>query len=211
MTDTVNDTRTTRDRLLDATVAVIESGGEAAVRVRDVASACGVTTPIIYRHFGSRDGLIVAAQAERYRRSHVAVAERITEQFALAHTVDDFKRAVLALLRFNVSVDREPMRRMRAGVMGSAVTRPELMQAIHEVLVPLIDTTVAALGLAKARGLTRPDLDVEAAAWWYVGQIEGRLLIEATGFPVDAARWDESARRAVFALVFGDDAMPEDT
>ena len=48
-----------RQELLDVAVGVIRDEGPDASMDR-IASACGVTKPIIYRHFGDRAGLIEA-------------------------------------------------------------------------------------------------------------------------------------------------------
>ena len=63
----------TRDRLIDAAIEIIESDGEQAVKVREVASRAGVTEPSLYHFFGDRNGLIEEAQAERFRRNQMDV------------------------------------------------------------------------------------------------------------------------------------------
>ena len=63
-----------RQRILALAIAAIDKGGEAAVRVNDIAAEAGVTVPTLYRQFGSRDGLVAAAQTQRFReigRAHV--------------------------------------------------------------------------------------------------------------------------------------------
>ncbi len=56
-------------RFLDAAIAMFDEGGEAALRIDELAKQVGVAKTSLYHHFGDREGLIVAAQAERYRRS----------------------------------------------------------------------------------------------------------------------------------------------
>jgi AcrR family transcriptional regulator len=58
----------TRQRLLDRTIEVIEAEGVPGVRVQPIAAAAGVAVPSVYHFFGSKEGLIEAAQAERYGR-----------------------------------------------------------------------------------------------------------------------------------------------
>jgi len=48
-----------REELLDAAVAVVREQGP-NVTMDQIAAACGVTKPIVYRHFGDRDGLVLA-------------------------------------------------------------------------------------------------------------------------------------------------------
>ena len=58
----------TRERILDLTISVINELGEQAVRTGKIAELAEVKEPTIYHHFGNREGLIEAAQAERFVR-----------------------------------------------------------------------------------------------------------------------------------------------
>ena len=50
----------TRRRLLDAAVQIFDRKGFAAASVREIAEAAGVTKPVVYYHFGSKEGLLLA-------------------------------------------------------------------------------------------------------------------------------------------------------
>jgi len=50
-----------REQILAATVAQIERAGLAQTRVADVASALGVSTALVFYHFGTKDALLAAA------------------------------------------------------------------------------------------------------------------------------------------------------
>ncbi len=60
----VTSTSTTGERLVEAAAALLDSGGEAAVTLRAVAMAVGVSHNTPYRHFADRAALL-AAVAER--------------------------------------------------------------------------------------------------------------------------------------------------
>ena len=50
----------TRLRLLEAAVQIFDRKGYAAASVREIAEAAGVTKPVLYYHFGSKEGLLLA-------------------------------------------------------------------------------------------------------------------------------------------------------
>lgn len=52
-----------RSELLDATITVIARRGVRGLRVQEVAAEAGVSVPLIYHYFGSREGLLTAALA----------------------------------------------------------------------------------------------------------------------------------------------------
>lgn len=58
----------TRHRLLEATARISHSKRTAAVSVREVAAAAGVSKPALYYHFQSKHGLVEALRDEADRR-----------------------------------------------------------------------------------------------------------------------------------------------
>ena len=53
--------------ILDVGSALFYENGIHAVGVDTIASESGVTKPILYKNFGSKDGLVVAYLANRHR------------------------------------------------------------------------------------------------------------------------------------------------
>ena len=58
MTD---ENRTTRDRILQATLDLLQAGGGSGVRMSDIARAVGISRQALYLHFPNRADLLVAA------------------------------------------------------------------------------------------------------------------------------------------------------
>ena len=191
-------------RLLEEAIRVIEAAGEGAVNMRAVASACGVTTPIIYKAFGGREHLIVAAQAERFRRAIDGVATPFATLVEAATSADEMRSVLAALLDATHHPDRREFRRMQIEVLGAAVGRPHLRAAVDDALRSLIDRSALALESARRRGLVRADLPVPEFLWWFFGQVQGRLLVEQTDAMVDDTAWNATSVRAVFAALFDD-------
>ena len=194
----------TSSRLLEETIRVIDAAGESAVNLRDIASACGVTTPIIYKAFDSRDGLIVTAQAERFRRAIAGIAEPFSLAIESATTVEQLRTVLIALAAATQHPDRAEFRRVQIEVLGASISRPTLRAAVDAALRSLIDRSSEALGRARARGLVRADAQLPELLWWYFGQVQGRLLVEQTDAEIDEAAWNDTSLRAVLAVVLDD-------
>jgi len=80
------DPRERRRQLLDAAEQLLASVGSDALRMDAVARAAGVTRPVVYEHFGDRDGLIIAL-LERHAalvRDHVRDATTPGQPFDAA-------------------------------------------------------------------------------------------------------------------------------
>ena len=64
-------------RLLDATYAVMRSTGELDPRVSDIVREAGLSNQAFYRHFRSKDELLVAVLADGQRRLVATLEERM--------------------------------------------------------------------------------------------------------------------------------------
>lgn len=61
-----------REQLLAAAVRLFAQKGYAATTVRDILRAAGVTAPVLYYHFGSKEGLFLALAEEGLRKFRLA-------------------------------------------------------------------------------------------------------------------------------------------
>jgi TetR/AcrR family transcriptional regulator len=66
-----------RERLLAAAVSLFAAKGYAAASVRDILRAAGVTAPVLYHHFGSKEGLFLALARDGKAKIEAARAEAL--------------------------------------------------------------------------------------------------------------------------------------
>ena len=66
--DTLIPTHPTAQKLLEAAMRSMDTEGEAGLRVDAVVAEAGVTIPVLYHHFGNREGLVRAAHVARLQR-----------------------------------------------------------------------------------------------------------------------------------------------
>jgi AcrR family transcriptional regulator len=91
-----------REELLDVADQVIQRRG-AGVSMDEIASEAGITKPVLYRHFGDKDGLYEAL-AERY------VAELQVALRPAVETTDPRERLAVTIDAYLTYVEREPAR-----------------------------------------------------------------------------------------------------
>ncbi|MEY4365477.1 MAG: hypothetical protein RLZZ305_821 [Actinomycetota bacterium] len=183
---------------------MIEAGGETAIRTNTIAAECGVTPPILYRAFANRDGLVIAAQAERYRRSSSSAAEFLISHVANANSRDELRANLSETLDFIFSPSRAAARRLRAEVIGCAVSRPALREAIVRVDTEYADRIASAYEKATSAGWTAPGTDMRAVALWAQGLITSMAAMEFGHDADSVEKWTEVARAAVLRAVLGD-------
>jgi AcrR family transcriptional regulator len=190
-------------RLVEATIRVIETEGEVGVRLHDLSREVGVAISAVYNYFGSRDGLIVAAHAERYIRSAVDVTEWFVDAVNSCESSDDFETLIDKTIVVVSDPSRSSRRLARASVVGSSVGRPDLIKAILDLDREQVKTLGDSLEHAKQKGWVRPDLDCEAAVLWWFGIVNARVAVELGPTVISEERWDHMFREAAHFLFFG--------
>jgi len=68
---------TARERILAAAERLFAAKGYAAASVRDILRAAGVTAPVLYYHFGSKEGLFLALARDAKAKIEVLRAEAL--------------------------------------------------------------------------------------------------------------------------------------
>jgi AcrR family transcriptional regulator len=193
----------TEQKILDEAIRIIEANGEAGLRVHDIEVAVEVTPPSIYHFFGSREGLVIAAQEERLVRSFAefnAVSASILRGVSSRAELRD---AFLNILTMIYDPSRSLARQQRLFALGSVEGRPELAVVLGEAARSFLRQLAENFQVFKDIGWTRPDLDLEAFIQWLAGQILGRVYIEIGCEPAPNPAWDAISIEAVMFVAFG--------
>ncbi len=94
------ETAARRRRLLEAAVALANEGGYDAVQMRDVAARAQVALGTLYRHYSSKDQLLLAALADQAGALRTRLAQRPPRGDRAGDRVADaLRRATRALTR----------------------------------------------------------------------------------------------------------------
>ena len=187
----------TRERLLKATAATIDKGGEGAVRIRDLTKSCNITAPSIYHFFGSREGLIDAAQAFRFSRGQRELSDAFATAIHTCKSKTQFVELAHRFLETMFAPDRRSIRNSRLNVLGNAINRPALSKEL--ALAQDVSNKIVgeSLGFAQTKGWVRDDFNTEMFAAWLNGVVNSRRLIEMNGTNPLGDEWDVIAKRSI--------------
>ena len=177
-----------RQRILEAAMAAIEAEGEAGLRILEIAAEAEVAQGLISHHFGSRDGLVVAAQRERFAGQIEKDRERLMRLIGAKPTRTQFIEGIAKLTRDVVGRARRDARLNRAAMLGAAHGRPEYREALGPIVAGLIDGLTHAVSHAQAAGYVQKDLDPRAVATFIQAYAFGIVLSD-----LDERRVPESA------------------
>ena len=191
----------TKRALLDAAIADMEATGEASIRITKILKESGVTNGSLYHHFGSREGLVREAIAERFLGSVteglIVFAERVAkvrtseEMFAL------YRKELLRIGTPEVKMQRT--RRMTA--LAAALPRAELLERVIADQGKYFDGAADALSRLQDRGLIKADVDVRAFAAWFLGLSLSRLLSDIDPDLDPDTEWSEYTYTALVAIL----------
>lgn len=190
------------ERILQRAIEVIEEFGEVGIRTNPIAVECGVTPPILYRAFKSREGLIIAAQSERYRRATEAAVQFLCERIQSASTRDELVRNLADGLDYIFNDARNGARLLRAEVIGSAVSRAELRQRIVEIDRSYSQQIVDAFARAREQNWIRSGLNIEAVVRWGLALVNSRVTVEFDDREGIKSAWNEFSKKAIMDAVF---------
>jgi AcrR family transcriptional regulator len=140
-----------REELLDAADRVVRRSGP-EVPMDEIAAEAGITKPILYRHFGDKDGLYEAL-AERY------IAELAQAIRSVAQTGNGRSRLAAGIDAYLSHIEREPE---RYRFLLAAVERPGTSSLVAEFR----RGQVADCAGATEANLRRAGFDPEIGELW---------------------------------------------
>mgnify|MGYP000203054176 FL=1 len=194
--------QTTQDRVLASAVKAIEKGGEDAVRVRQICADTKTTAPSIYHFFGSREGLIEAAQAARFIQGQRKISIDFADSVHECKSKSDFTAVAHRFLEQMFSSERQSIRSVRINVLGSAQSRKGLAKAIAKSQLIANKVGGEPIRYAQEKGWVRADFNSEMYLAWLTGMVNAQGLIELDGVHPDREDWVLIAKRSV-CLVLG--------
>jgi len=126
-----------REQLLDTAVAIVRTRGADGLTLVTLAEAAGVSRPIVYDHFGTRPGLLLALYRRLDESHRAAIAQAVHDA---APTADEIAR-VMSTAYFACATDMPELSAISAALKGN----PEMEAVQHEMLDSYTDLMATAL------------------------------------------------------------------
>ncbi|HEY7440380.1 MAG TPA: TetR family transcriptional regulator [Acidimicrobiia bacterium] len=141
------ETAARRHRILEAAMTLAGEGGYDAVQMRDVAARSGVALGTLYRHYASKDQLLLAALADQ--------AGALSARLALRPPAgaDPAERVADVLRRASRALGREP--KLTAAMVTALSSREPDAAAMKEEVNEILRTIIA----GAIDGTDVPELD----------------------------------------------------
>lgn len=200
--ETAGDDLKAKDRILHAAIRALDTGGEASLRIVDVAKDAGVSQGMIRYYFGDRESLVAQAMATRFLSRYGFMLDVFTERTALCQTPDDFKLLIAQVLDTVFIPERSRLRLERNSDIGNAKDNHSLAEQIAEGRDQLCRDLAAVFESVRVRGLIRPDVDPLSIASFYMAFTHGISLWELGPEFVPREQVANTLKTALFSMLF---------
>lgn len=173
--------------LLEAARDLIAEHGSPQFTVRQVLERSGLAAKTFYRHFGSKDDLLLAVMEEDLNKGALILASMVDEHTDPRSRLRAYVTGLVGFL--SVDVARPYMSVMAHEQLRLAGRDPE---AVRRVTSPLIDLLERELEAAAAAGVVRPEsipLDTLTVFHLVVSQIQALLLGQIGGDAVELGEY----------------------
>lgn len=155
------------DRMLEIVIRTFAQHGYESTQMRDLAKACGVSGPTLYRAYGSKEGAFLAAIDGIYRRR---IEGQVGAAGAPATVLERVERMSLAVARLREEHPEE------FRVLFNAMTdlaNPGIREAVGRYYGTLTEKNRVRVRMAQEDGRISGDLRDPRATWflWWVAAI----------------------------------------
>ena len=164
--------------MVDLAIKALEEGGEAAVRVDAIVKEVGVSITSLYHHFGDRDGLVAVAQAQRYIGVIAGNTALVSDTLKKISTKSQMEQVFIEFVTLLQGPVNQPQRRSRSAVLGSALSRPALLDQISSIQRDQVEFLAVDFARLQEIGVIRSDISAQSIAFWITGTIYGKILSE---------------------------------
>ena len=126
-------------RLLDAATALAAEGGYEAVQMRDVAAGAGVALGTLYRHYSSKDQLLLAALAHQASTLRERLDTRPPRGTTSAERVSDVLRRASRALERQPRVIQAMLAAMSSADDASVEVKHDINATLRAIIADAVD------------------------------------------------------------------------
>ena len=168
----------TSERLINEAAKEIQKFGVEDFDVQRVMTRAKATNGSLYHHFGSKTGLIAAAEIKELMR-HLSADNKVFRTHVEAcKTKRDFIRVLEGLLDVVASTSRKGVRSWRLRAIALGMDSKAVAKIVKNAQIEETRYAAETLAIARDQGLIDTDVNLEAVSYWMQGQLFGFVLLE---------------------------------
>jgi AcrR family transcriptional regulator len=149
------ETAARKERLIMAATALAAEGGYDAVQMRDVAARAEVALGTLYRHYASKDQLLLAAMAQQAATLRERLVQRPPNGDTPAARVSDVLRRASRALERSPLVTKAMLAAMSSSEEAAVPLKHEIDSTLRAIIADVVDSDGHCTTFADLDGIVR--------------------------------------------------------
>ena len=191
----------TRQRLIDLALIELDTKGPSGFDLEGLLAKAKISKGSLYHHFGSKNGLIVAAEMHHVLANYDQGNRLLRLLIENTKNIDEFASHMDLMVRTATNEESEMNRRRRIRAIATAQHSPELAKEVKKSQVEGTNYMAETMQIAVNNGWLRPDINVKAFSYWQQGMFFGHKLLDITDEDDLNDPWNEIALIALKAFL----------
>jgi AcrR family transcriptional regulator len=187
----------TRDKLLEATVELLQGNLPQAITSEMVLKKSGISRGSLYHHFADFSELLEVALVEAFAGHVDQTIALLTELIKDSTTREQVGAGLDRVTELTQSDAMRPVRFSRARLIAFSEDNPRLAAALAKEQQRLTNTLTDIIREGQARDLIRGDVDAHATAVFIQAYSLGRIVDDIVPEKVDPQAWNALIRLLV--------------
>ena len=191
----------TRQRLIDLALIELDKNGLSGFDLDDLLAKSKISKGSLYHHFGSKNGLITAAEVHLLLATYEQGNRLLRLLVENTKNADEFASHMELMVRTATNDESQESRRRRLRAIALAQNNPTLAEKIRINQIEGSNYLAETMQIAVDKGWLRPDINVRAFSYWQQGMFFGHKLLDISGDDDLKEPWNEIAIIALRAFL----------
>ena len=191
----------TRQRLIDLALIELDKNGLSGFDLDDLLAKSKISKGSLYHHFGSKNGLITAAEVHLLLATYEQGNRLLRLLVENSKNADEFASHMELMVRTATNDESQESRRRRLRAIALAQNNPTLAEKIRINQIEGSNYLAETMQIAVDKGWLRPDINVRAFSYWQQGMFFGHKLLDISGEDDLKEPWNEIAIIALRAFL----------
>lgn len=194
----------TVDRLIQITTQELDRVGLNRIDIDSILRKSKVSKGSLYHHFGSKDGLLAAAEAQQFMNYLKIEGDVLRTAIEKCETKVQFRSLTATVMKLSGLKDNHEFRKKRLRAIAMSFNNIELAKIMKNAQREAMQSLAESMKIAQDRGWIKTDADLLALSYWLSGVFIGHVMLDITDQPDLDSRWSEVAILALESFVTED-------
>jgi len=195
--ETTNRGRITMSRLIQTTARELDRVGPNRIDIESLLRASKVSKGSLYHHFGSKEGLLAAAEAQQFMDYLKVEVEVLRTAIEKCKSKTQFQNLTATVMKLSGLKDNREFRKKRLRAIAMSFNNNELAIVMRDAQKITMQSLAESLKIAQDRGWIKTGVDLLALSYWLSGVFIGHVMLDITDQPELDSRWSEVATMAL--------------